>query len=201
LPAEALPQGQLSSMAAYAPTDAIPYRALVRDDFRAARPPAQMSDHASVMGAYTCANVVPVATDRIVVERDGTGGYLARPGGFSFRAEMDRDCSWWNDSARLPPDYVLEHEQIHFAIVELAARDLARASARVRGRGRTPQAALDAFQAKIQALLGQSFQQILERNTHFDEETSGRLQRANQRRWSQRMHSELAGRRQAEIPE
>ena len=46
------------------------------------------------------------------------------PRDLRFRAQMDRKCSWWNPKdLGFPQEYILEHEQIHFALCELGARD------------------------------------------------------------------------------
>ncbi len=42
-----------------------------------------------------------------------------------FRAEMERDCSWWNPGVRSRDEpRILEHEQMHFVLFEIAARHL-----------------------------------------------------------------------------
>jgi hypothetical protein len=46
---------------------------------------------------------------------------------------MNRDCSWWNEKATMDAAYVLEHEQIHFALTELGARSLSANAAQIAG--------------------------------------------------------------------
>ena len=62
---------------------------------------------------------------REVRSTSGPVGYEASVGEVRVRAQMDRRCSWWNPKdLGLPQEYILEHEQIHFAICELEARRL-----------------------------------------------------------------------------
>ena len=42
-----------------------------------------------------------------------------------FRAVFDRLCSWWNPRSNFPK-YLLQHEQIHFDLTEIAALELGR---------------------------------------------------------------------------
>lgn len=129
LPEFAAPRGQILDTLAQMSDDVIPYRALVRADFRGSRPPPHFEPYRHRLGAATCAYVVASPETRIMATRfdDGRGTvhHRAEPHALGYRALMDRSCSWWNtEQQELPPEYVLEHEQIHFALFELAAREL-----------------------------------------------------------------------------
>ena len=66
------------------------------------------------------------------------GRVRARVHNLAFTAFMDRDCSWWNPQyTGLPHEYILEHEQIHFALFEIAARRLNQQAARIQERMET----------------------------------------------------------------
>lgn len=131
LPDYARPMAEVRGLEDYGAGDVIPYRALRRADFLASAPPPQVEAHAASLRAYTCANISPDPDQRVEMLPEAAGSYRARLTRFHFRAEMDRSCSWWNPRpVRLPDEYILQHEQIHFAIVEVSARRL---TARVRG--------------------------------------------------------------------
>jgi predicted secreted Zn-dependent protease len=107
---------------------------------------------------------------------------------------MDRSCSWWNPKdIGLPADYILQHEQIHFALTELAARDATARVKSITGKGRTPQAAADDFQARVARLMHEIVSELKERSTQFDEATSGRYAPEAQEGWWRRVASELGG--------
>ena len=48
--------------------DVIRYRAISRDDFLGDAPPAEMAEHAALVGAYTCARIVPGGPARVSFE-------------------------------------------------------------------------------------------------------------------------------------
>jgi hypothetical protein len=108
-------------------SNAIEYRALTRADFLASGRP-EIDSQGYELGAYTCIALMTTPdTWMNAVSRQTPAGEPAFGVTFKalgFRALMNRDCSWWNDKATLDAAYVVEHEQIHFAISELGARRL-----------------------------------------------------------------------------
>lgn len=174
--------------------DAIPYRTLERGDFRSPTPPPGMAENAERMGAATCARLG--AEPSPVAVRPAGSWYEATPERLSFHALMDRRCSWWNEETPgLPPAYVLEHEQIHFALVEIEARRLNADSRaliqQVRARGATPEQAAARCQERIEAVLRGAMAALLERHTRFDEETSLGYRPEAQKRWLEQVNQEL----------
>jgi len=178
----------------------IPYRTLTRDDFRATHPPPDAREHAQAMGAATCALVLPASEIQIagkpVQGADGRVLYRGSIRGLAFRAVMDRSCSWWNAAARSPPPaYVLEHEQIHFALAELAARGLnARAAALMEGfhfESPDPGALAPTARRYVEGEIRQAMQDLVERNAAFDRDTSLRYEPEKQAAWRQRVEAEL----------
>ncbi|MDJ0848827.1 MAG: hypothetical protein QNK04_10650 [Myxococcota bacterium] len=201
LPDFAAPQGQLLAMNASPKGDLIAYRPLTRADFRGSEPPPQIASHRDQIGAATCAYVLvdPKSQIRIdaVVEENGGVHYRASPRRLRFRALMDRDCSWWNtEQEQLPEAYVLEHEQIHFALFELSARGLdAESDAIARAAvatGASPEEAMFAVREALQSELSAALEAALERNRRFDEETSMGFRPRRQEEWRRRIQSELA---------
>ena len=151
LPDSAAPSGGLVDPASVDLSDAIPYRTLTRADFKGTQAPAPFAAVADRVGAATCGHVLTTPDTQLEIVGEGVQGgamnYRVQVRKLRFLALMDRSCSWWNDGvAAFAPEYVLEHEQIHFALYELGARRLnASASAISRkmqsegsSKGRTP---------------------------------------------------------------
>ena len=180
-------------IAAPARSDEIAYRAIHQSDFRAKAPPAEGSVHAERMGAYTCGRVIPEAPIAIRIE-PADHGFAARAPSFRVRGVMDRDCSWWNAALRnaQPPAYILQHEQIHFALIALAARDLEARGRALVERGATIEAAHAAFQRLLEDLQRDVAKKLQARSDAFDRDTSGVYAPDAQRRWLDRVTAELA---------
>lgn len=198
LPEFAEPRGGVDMV--FDARDTIPYRRLERGDFRGSDPPAHLAPHRDRIGAATCAWIVTHADTRVAItplDPEGASGYRAVPVELGFRALMDRSCSWWNDEQEdMPAAYVLEHEQIHFALFELEARRLnARVeeiSGRVAAVGASPEEAAEGAQAQLRVVLEDVLVEALERNRQFDEETSFGHREEKQTAWKQQVERELA---------
>ncbi len=180
------------------PRDLVPWSELRRDDFLAEAPPGPLASHAGLIGAVSCIgiNIREDASPAVTVERLPTGEkrYVARVYRPRFTAVFDRICSWWNPETD-DPEYLLDHEQIHFDIAEAAARRLGRTlvvdeSFKARSRSRS-----DAL-AKLHVLVGIAVKRALineqERHELFDRETSDVRSRARQQRWAERVRAEIA---------
>lgn len=195
LPGYARPSARVMQQADYQTTDVIPYRELSRDDFRGASPPEHVAPHAAKLGAHTCGFIVPDSFElraTIVLDPE-SNGYVAPMPPLRFHAEMDRECSWWNPAAqRVDAAYILQHEQIHFAIFELEARRLSGDIAGLQGRGSSPEAAGVDMQRVLDAAVREAMSRVLVRSTRFDEETSFVHAPDRQARWAEEVRAELA---------
>ena len=111
-------------------SDVIPYRALQRGDFQGEHPPKVFLGRVDLPRpvAVSCAYVAADPRARVFAEPVGyqRRRYRPRVEDLTFRAMFSRSCSWWNRDHGLSPTYVLQHEQIHFALFEAAARRLNR---------------------------------------------------------------------------
>jgi len=201
LPVFARPTGRILDPAEYDRSDVISYRPLRQSDFRGTNPPPEMMPHRDRLGATTCAYLVTTAATQVFVRPVRAPGgrvfYEATPRGLGFRAEMDRNCSWWNSAqAALKTDYVLEHEQIHFALFELEARRLNAAVdglyPRLQTRDSTLDGARQAMQARLEEILAESLRGVLARSHAFDEETSMGYRPQQQKAWLRRVQAELS---------
>ena len=177
--------------------DLVRYRSLTREDFRSSAPPPNADTSRGHVAAVTCAYLVyaPELRFRAVREPDATD-FEVIVENLSFLARMDPQCSWWDSRAQFAADYVLQHEQIHFAIVELVARELNRRApdiiARMRTRAATGEAALAAAKQEFNTEFEAAIQRTIERNRSFDQETSLGFKPEQQALWQQRIEQELA---------
>ncbi|MEX2207921.1 MAG: hypothetical protein WEF50_16975 [Myxococcota bacterium] len=182
-------------------SDVVPYRTLTRADFKAAAPPAPFAANADRLGAATCCYIVVAPGARImsreVRSESGPVRYSASVSELVVRAQMDRRCSWWNPKdTGLPQDYVLEHEQIHFAICELEARRL-NASLReftstLSITAESAQAAAQLVQDRVNERVQRQSTALTSRSRDFDEDTSLGHKPEAQKRWLSRVRAELA---------
>jgi hypothetical protein len=138
-------------------SDVIPYRALTRDDFRGAEPPAHFDER---MAAVTCVYTQPIVDRqgidiRPAIAPDGSEAYDITYNNLKYQALMNRNCSWWNTATQgMAEDYVLEHEQIHFALFEIAARTWSEGPpVRIQIRADSREVMLENLQARFEELL------------------------------------------------
>lgn len=201
LPEYARPHGRVLSANEATAHDLVRYRPLARADFLADVPPPHLAPHRDDLGAALCAHLAPRPEMRVRLRRVGGGaggvGYRAEALDLHAEAAMDRGCSWWNDEqTKLPPDYVLEHEQIHFALFELEARRFNRRASGERGalagEGATSQEAVEALHAAVEAALLESLDEALRLNREFDEDTSMGFRPDRQQLWLERVERELS---------
>lgn len=201
LPEYARPRGRILHPSDYDGSDVIYYRTLERSDFKGVEPPPDMLPYRERLGATTCAYIVTTPATRVLVQpiRLAGGGlhHEALLENLGFRAQMDRSCSWWNPQhMSLDADYILEHEQIHFALFELEARRLnaeaGRLSQTLRSTGVTIDGARRQIQARLEGVLAQSLDHVLRRSRAFDEETSMGYRPERQKAWLRRIEAELS---------
>lgn len=174
------------------------YRPLLRGDFRGKHAPAQFLHSPTLPVAVSCIYVVLNPQARLYAQPkqvDGTTVYVPQAQDLAFQAVLSRSCSWWNDQHQVSPAYVLEHEQIHFALYEVAARRLnARADHLLRaleGTSVSPQAAIAAAQQFIHQSLARTMQDVVKANVNFDRETSFGFQPDRQQQWRRTVEGDL----------
>ena len=200
LPDYALPQSGAALEDPQWLQEAFTYRALTRADFAATTLPAGRTMHASSINAHTCAHIRPTKSSRFSIRRtryDDAVVYIGSIDAIGFEAVMVPGCSWWNpDLPAARHAYVLEHEQIHFALVELTARQLTRDS---RSRARsfmaiqpTAAAAQEEVRATVKQWVRSAMDRSLEEHTAFDEDTSLFYSPRWQRWWLEKVEKQLA---------
>jgi hypothetical protein len=201
LPEYAAPIAGVTDPARLDLSDVISYRTLSPSDFKAAQPPAEKAAYADRIGAATCGRILttPETQVRIDPVPSGSGAtvYRAAPDRLGFRAVMDRKCSWWNPKdLGLPQSYILEHEQIHFALFEIEARRMNAAVAELEEELAVTAASAEAAAQSVQKRLEQyvlgELKRSLDRQRDFDEDTSLGHEPEAQKRWWKRVQAELA---------
>jgi hypothetical protein len=200
LPSYAAPSAELVPAENLDTSDVITYRALTRADFRGASAPAEVRGHEHKLGALTCGQVrsAPSTKIQILWQEGGQAPtrYWVKVSGLSFVALMDRKCSWWNDRASaFDPAYVLEHEQIHFAIFELGARRLNQIARQIAARMQIAASSQAEAEAHAQRVLSDALREENERllsdSKAFDHDTSLGYRPDRQRAWWRKVTAEL----------
>ena len=175
--------------------DRISYRELRRDDFRGEKSP-RGNEHR--LSAVTCVSIRPDTSELEVDSAlSGDSGatriYDITLKNLRYEALMDRGCSWWNPNSPAEREaYILEHEQIHFALYELAARRWSRLPP---PRFRIGYDTTEEMQENLRNQYRKYLRKLLEEQNReqyrFDEETSIGYHPEVQRRWRQRVRAEL----------
>jgi hypothetical protein len=202
LPEYAAPKGGVVDAGQLDSTDVIGYRQLARSDFRGTKAPPEFAAVAERVGAATCGQVRTTKDTEFLIswrQESPTSEkrHWVEVKKLGFMALMDRRCSWWNDrAAARAPGYVLQHEQIHFALYELGARKLNASVEQIKRdmvtEGKTQEAVQAHAQQALNAALQAATVDLLDRNRDFDEDTSLGYRPDRQRAWLQKVTAELA---------
>lgn len=151
---------------------------------------------AALVGAV---RVAPGSEFSIIPLQTGSDSTLfeATARNLHFQAIMDRKTSWWRSELdSISTAYVLEHEQIHFAIFELEARSLnariPEIATRTRSTGRTMEDARRSASARLEEELQASNRKLAERQSEFEKETANGDNRNRQQEWWDQIQAELA---------
>jgi hypothetical protein len=200
LPSYAAPEGGFVTDEEAASGDLIEYRPLTRADFQGPAPTGNAAAHVDKVGALTHALIkhdpgVGFAGKQIT-SPNGDQRVEGKVENLRFRAWMDRSRSWWNPKPGVAPEsYVLQHEQIHFALVEIEARKMnAEGTALMQKtfKGKTSEAIQKEISEELTEIVQNGMARVLDRSTDFDEDTSARYDPKKQNEWWQRVQRELA---------
>ena len=177
------------------------YRALTVHDFGAQSPPELSAGQAKHIFAHSCIRIRLSRKASFLITH-GYNDYFGRSfwagsvQSIGFEAVMVPDCSWWNP--RVPPEkkgYVLQHEQIHFALMELAARRLSRRVGKNLSAfsviDSSRQGVEDQLKEKISTLVQRENTKILQAHTSFDEDCSLYFDPEKQQWWFDKVNREL----------
>lgn len=195
LPEYAKPKKQADGE--FSMADAITYRRLARTDFKAEHPPGGFDER---MAAVTCASVkwhIDKQSVQYKYAKSEDGGWVVSVKAKNpvFRAYMDRNCSWWNPkSTGLGQFYLLEHEQIHFAFYEIAARRWNKEihTIEFQIKESDQQAMSQDIISSINRFLEPRYAALDKRNLEFDEDTSMAYRPKKHKRWLDTVRQELS---------
>jgi len=181
------------------PPTGFAYRPLTPDDFRAASISDQPAEHAERMNAHTVTLIRLTADSSFTITSGvlyGQRYFFGRIKHLAFEAVMLPDRSWWNP--KIPANmrgYVLQHEQIHFALTELAARQLTidtqKWASEVLVMEPTPQEVRIELSRQIKDRIDAAMEANLKRQAEFDEDTSLFFNPKWQQWWSRTVEEEL----------
>jgi len=170
-------------------------------DFRASSLPDHLVEHAKKFNAYSRIQIRLTRDSKFITNSNYSYYYdkiiwTGSIKSIAFEAVMLQDYSWWNPGVSSKKTaYVLQHEQIHFALMELAARQL---NQQARGDidvifvfDSTRQGAHEQLQEKIKSLIQTKSEKILKEHTAFDQDTSLYINPEKQQLWFNRVTNQL----------
>lgn len=172
-------------------SSSFPYRILKRSDFQATSPGEDIQEAEKHLNARSSISIRPKKTTRFLINRSIYNGiplYFATVEELSFEAVFLPEKSWWNP---MVPDnklsYVLQHEQIHFALMELTARRITKEKAHFREGLPIIEYTSDEAQKKLvewtKDIINSYQDEIIKEHTEFDNDTSLFYSPKFQKRW------------------
>lgn len=199
LPDYALPQLVEIENSNDALKQGITYRTLGVEDFRAKTRHGNRGGHANRLSAEIVTRVQIAEGTKFrfeMKEHHDRVMYYGKVASMAFEAVMLPDYSWW--SQKIPPfykAYTLQHEQIHFALMELAARQLSK-NARSEMQNFvavdvTKAGAEKQLLGKIKAFVQTALSDDLQRQLEFDQETSLYFDPEKQQEWFDEVSTQL----------
>jgi len=200
LPDYARPQLHISNEDGITRPMGFGYRKLTVADFQAVSLPVDLQRHSHSLQARSCIVLRPDSDFKLFVTRLYFSGHLFYIGSFihiSFRSLFIPSCSWWNPRVQVKrKTYVLQHEQIHFALAELTARRVTRRSNKELSAflafGKTSGEAREELLSKVRKLAQKIMNDDLKIHTAFDEDTSAFYDPKAQTLWLEKVEKRLS---------
>ncbi len=180
LPDYAKPQFYPPEDSSTSDTNSFGYRQLKQEDFQATSLPEQYSHFNHSIQARSCISVRP-ADDTVIRITSGTFGdepvFMGSFTNISFHAVFNPGCSWWSPKVGANKKrYVLQHEQIHFALAELGARrlnlEIQKDLQQFLAIGKNTQEVQIELMEKARNVSRTALEEDLANHTAFDEDTS-----------------------------
>jgi len=179
----------------------VSYRILTLEDFRSSAS-SDNAPHSKKTGVVSCARIRMASKAKVVaipqplLRRGGFPGYIGNFTDLEFYAVLDRECLAWNQrNAEREVSILLEHEQAHFAIMEIAARRLNRqlyeGSLKFRFKGATQDEVGRAGEKIIANILTKGAERALARSQQFDLETDYGSLVVKQGSWVELLQEEM----------
>ena len=198
LPPAALPQ----PLAEEAPWsgEVLTYRQLAKQYFLADRPPPHLDpDHPALAAHAAIVLRLSPSAKYLAVAQPGSAEplFCLQTQDVGFEAVLLPHRSWWNPAVEsAKSQLVLQHEQVHFALMEASARRLNRRVVEQREELRSCDAnraqAQQAIANRLKSWLGEEERRVMAEHHQFDNATS-RLQAPQiQQWWYDRLQLELS---------
>ena len=176
------------------------YRQLQVEDFKAASLPPDYRQYDHSIGAQSCISIRPSRDLKIHIGQAYYQGMLFYSGTIShlkFEAIFVPECSWWNPALdRRKVEYVLQQEQIHFALAELTARELTiKAGSEMQSHiafGKDYSEVQKELVEKLKNMGQETMKASLQEHTEFDEDTSLFHDPQAQQKWLKKIEIHLA---------
>jgi hypothetical protein len=175
------------------------YRQLTPEDFRATSLSENLSTHGESINAQSAILIRVTADSNFRITRSsflGQINYFGSINHLAFEAVMIPNNSWWNPKIKAAIiGYVLQHEQIHFALTELAARKLTRDAQKWASDlfviTETPQQVYSEIVQQIKGMINSAMEANKKRHLKFDEDTSLFYNPSWQAWWLEMVEKEL----------
>ncbi len=195
-----LPDYATPKLSTHAPnTTSFSYKTLSIKDFRATSPDGISIKNQQHLQARSSIQIKPHASTKIVIIRSTHKGvplYWGNISDLSFGAFFIPEYSWWNPAVKQRnKKYVLQHEQIHFALMELSARKINEEIKNHREGlpfvENTEKEVQRQLQQWIKNIVQKHQTEILAEHTKFDEDTSLFHSPKTQKKWWHDMEKRL----------
>lgn len=175
------------------------YRQLEIHDFQAKSLPADYRKYSHKIGAQSCISIRPSRDTKISITQafyQDMSFYTGTIAQLTFEAVFVPACSWWNQEiTKSREEYVLQHEQIHFALAELAARKLTMESSSETKSylaiGNNYIQTQEEVLGKLKKMGRETMEASLKEHTDFDEDTSMVYDPRVQQRWIENVQVRL----------
>ena len=175
------------------------YRPLTTDDFKASSLSDHQSAHAKNINAQSAILIRLTPDSKFKISPWplwGQMNYLGSINHLAFAAVMIPQHSWWNPNMNpARKAYVLQHEQIHFALTELAARQLTRDSQEWASKllvvKQTPEQVQSEIFEQIQEKIKTALEANQKQHLEFDNDTSLSYNPSWQSWWFEKVEKEL----------
>ena len=175
------------------------YRQLTLEDFRATSLPEYLSTHGKTISAHSATRIRITADSKFSITRcpfSNQNDFCGTINHLAFEAVMIPDNSWWNPKMKAAiKGYVLEHEQIHFALTELVARkltiDAQKWASNLLVIRPTPQQVYSEVVQQIKEMIDSAIQANQKRHEEFDKDTSLFYNPSWQAWWLETVEEEL----------
>lgn len=167
------------------------YRQLTVADFWAVSLPESYAQFPHRIQARSCISLRPTDDTMIRIAKGSVSGkplYVGTFATFAFQAYFNPECSWWSpDVPQKIINYVLQHEQIHFALAELTARRLNQEARdeieQYMAMGNTQAEAQAELVEQAKRASREAMQVDIRLHTRFDEDTSLVYDSIAQQKW------------------